>query len=153
MTRFSIMEFELRLRILLEGPPPGVDFGLQLGHGTDYETIQKQQFRGKDVSFDFSVTVKDNRADGLPNFLGPLTQGPSTARFIYVDVGQYAGQTDIGWARRMKIPLTTISWEMIKLAAKDPQSIVEARLQGTGQDGGPSCGTVRPTQGWKLIRG
>src|SRR5882672_2458855 len=76
MTRFSVMELELRLRILLEGPPPGVDFGLQLGHGTDYETIQKQQFRGKDVSFDFSVTVKDNRADGLPNFLGPLTQGP-----------------------------------------------------------------------------
>ena len=147
------MELELKLRIVLEQPPPGVDFGLQLGHGTDYETIQKQQFKGKDVAFDCKVTVKDNRADGLPNFLGPLTQGPATGRFIYVDVGQYAGQTDTGCARRMKISLTTIGWKTIKQAAKDPRTIVEARLPGTGKDGGPSCGTVQPVQGWKLIRG
>ena len=144
------MELELKLRIVLEGPPPGVDFGLQSGKGNDYQTIQKQRSRGKDLSFDGSVTVKDNRADGLPNFLGPLAQGPPTARFIYVDVGQYAGQKDTGWARRMKIPLTTLGWEMIKQTAKDPNTIVEARIDGTGRDGGPSCGTVRPAHGWKI---
>ena len=147
------MDLELKLRIVLESAPPDVDLGLQLGKGTDYQTIQKQRSSGKDLSFNCLMTVKDNRADGLPNFLGPLAQGPPTARFIYVDVGQYAGQTNTGWARRMKIPLTTIGWEMIKQAAKDPKVVLEARLPGTGRDGGPACGTVRPAHGWRLIRG
>ena len=147
------MEVELKLRIVLEGPPPNVDFGLQMGKGNDYETIQRQRSRGKDLSFDCSVTVKNNRPDGLPNFLGPLAQGPPTARFVYVDVGQYAGETGTCWSRRMKIPLAGIDWEMVKQAAKGPSVFVEARLTGTGRDGGPACGTVRPAQGWKLIRG
>jgi hypothetical protein len=129
-----------------------VDFGLQLGKGNDYQTIQKQRSNGKDISFNCVLTVKDNRADGLPNFLGPLAQGPATERFIYIDIGTYAGQTDSGWSRRMKIPLTGIGWDIIKQAAKDPKVVLEARLPGTGKDGGPACATVRPSQGWKLIR-
>jgi len=147
-----IMELKLNLRIVLEQPPPGVDFGLQLGQGRDYETIQKQQSNGTDLSFDCSVTVRNNRPDGLPNFLGPLTQGPPAARFIYVDAGQFAGQMDSCWSRRIKIPLTVIGWEMLKKASHDPDILIEARLRGTGRDGGPACGTVRPAQGWKLIR-
>jgi hypothetical protein len=146
------MELELKLRIVLESAPPDVDFGLQLGKGNDYQTIQKQRSSGKDLTFNCLVTVKDNRADRLPNFLGPLAQGPATERFIYVDIGTYAGQTDSGWSRRMKIPLTAIGWEIIKRAAKDPKAVLEARLPGTGKDGGPTCATVRPSQGWKLIR-
>ena len=72
------METELRLRIILVAPPSGVDFGLQDGKGSDYQSIQKQQSKGDDLSFDCTVAVKDNRDDGLPNFLGPLTQGPAT---------------------------------------------------------------------------
>jgi hypothetical protein len=144
------MELELKLRIVLEGPPPGVDFGLQKGKGNAYQTIQKQRSKGNDLFFDCSVTVKDNRSDGLPNFLGPLAQGPSTARFIYVDVGQYAGQKETGWSRRMKIPLTGINWDTIKQAAQDASVFLEARLTGTGRDGGPACGTVRPAQGWQI---
>jgi len=145
------IELSLNLRIVLEQPPPGVDFGLQVGSGHDYETIQKQQFAGSDLVFDCTVRVRNNRAGGMPNFLGPLTQGPPSARFIYVDVGTYAGQTDTCWSRRMKIPLGLISPAMIKKAAKDSKLILEARIQGTGRDGGPSCGTVRP-DGWKLVR-
>ena len=147
------MELELKLRIVLEAAPPDVDFGLQLGKGTDYQTVEKQRSSGKDLSFNCIVTVKSNRTDGLPGFLGPLAQGPPTARFIYVDVGQYAGQTDTCWSRRMKIPLAEIDWEMIKQVAKDPRVVLEARLPGTGRDGGPACGTVRPVHGWKLVRG
>jgi hypothetical protein len=148
------MELELKLRIVLEEPPRGVDFGLQLGKGADYQTIQKQQrSKGKDLSFNCSVSVKDNRADGLPNFLGPLAQGPPTGRFVYIDIGQYAGQKDTGWSRRIKVPLNRIDWKTIKKAANDPGTVLEARLPGTGRDGGPTCGTVRSAQGWKLIRG
>jgi Family of unknown function (DUF5990) len=146
------MEFNLNLRIVLERPPSDVVFGLQVGAGTDYETIQKQQSDGRDLAFDCSVRVRNNRADGVPNFLGPLTQGPPSARFIYVDVGTYAGQADSCWSRRMKIPLEMIGLETIKQASKDPKLMLEARIRGTGRDGGPSCGSVRPAQGWKLVR-
>lgn len=37
------MERELTLRIVLEKPLAGVDFGLQKGRGSEYETIQKQR--------------------------------------------------------------------------------------------------------------
>jgi len=147
------MELEVKIQIVLEAPPPEVDFGLQLGKGKDYETVQKQRSEGKDLYFRCSLTAKNNRADGLPNFVGPLTQGPPTARFIYVDVGQFAGQRESCWSRRMKIPLTGISWEMLKKAAKDEKVILEARLRGAGRDGGPACGTVRPAEGWKLVDG
>ena len=90
----ALMQTELRLRIVLVAPPGGVDFGLQEGKGNDYKTIQKQRSKGADLSFDCTVTVKDNRDDGLPNFLGTLTQGPATGRFIYIDIGRLAGQSD-----------------------------------------------------------
>lgn len=67
------METEVRLRIVLVDPPAGVDFGVQDGKGNDYTTIQKQRSKGADLTFEFTVTVKDNREDGLPNFLGSLT--------------------------------------------------------------------------------
>ena len=97
------MQTELRLRIVLVGPPSGVDFGIQDGKGNDYTTIQMQRSKGKDLGFDCSVTVKDNRDDGLPNFLGSVTQGPATGKFIYIDIGKLAGQLDCAWERRIKV--------------------------------------------------
>ena len=139
------MESQLTLRIILENPTAGVDFGVQSGSGNNYDTIQKQLSTGKALTFEFQVTVKDNRADGHPNFLGPVTQGPPTARFVYLDIGQYAGQTGTGWARRLKVPLGSITWEMIK------RGVVEVRIQGTGRDGGPTCGTAKGVM-WKAAQ-
>ncbi len=144
------MELTLRLRIVLEKPPGDVDFGLQLGKGKDYQTIEKRRSNGKDLSFDCKVRVRNNRKDGLPNFLGPITQGPPTDRFIYVDVGQYAGQSDCRWSRRIKVPLDGITWELMEKAAADQHSLLETRLKGTGKDGGPICGTVRPMR-WSIV--
>ena len=143
------MEVKLRLRIVLEAPPSGVEFGLQDGKGNSYETIQKQTSKGKDLSFDCTVTVKDNRDNGLPNFLGPLTQGPPTGRFIYIDIGKLAGQKDCVWERRIKVPLTGITWDMIHRVSADSTLVLEAHLPGTAKDGGPSCATVHPGKGWK----
>src|SRR2546423_1069942 len=99
------MEATVHLRIVLASPPPGVDFGLQSGKGSKYETIQKRRSKGNDLSFDCTVTVKENREDGLPNFSGPLVQGPPNGRFIYIDVGKLAGQADSCWERRINVPL------------------------------------------------
>ncbi len=146
------MQAELHLRIVLEKPPAGVDFGLQEGKGHEYKTIQTQRSKGRNLTFDSTVTVKDNREDGLPNFLGPLTQGPPTDRFIYFDIGQFAGQKDCCWSRRLKISLAEITWEMIRQASADPTLILQACIPGTGKDGGPNCATVRLHDGWKLVR-
>ena len=143
-------EAEVRLRVVLVAPPAGVDFGIQQGKGNDYTTIHTQRSNDADLAFEFTVTVKDNRDDGLPNFLGPLAQGPVTGRFIYLDVGKCAGQSDSAWERRIKVPLSGITWEMIERAST--KLVLEARLPGTAKDGGPSCATVKPVGGWKVCR-
>lgn len=140
-------EAEVRLRIVLVAPSAGVDFGVQQGKGSDYTTIHTQRSNDADLAFEFNVTAKDNRDDGLPNFLGPLAQGPVTGRFIYIDIGKCAGQSDSRWERRIKVPLGGITWEMI-----ETKLVLEARLPGTGKDGGPSCATVKPVGGWKVCK-
>ena len=149
------MECELILRIVLEKPPAGVDFGLQKGRGNDYETIQIQRFKGQDLNFDFTVRAKApgiaTAKDAAPNFLGPFVQGPTGERFVYIDIGTYAGQTGTGWSRRLKIPLRGITWKMIDDVIEG-KSFLETRVPGTGKDGSPSCATPKPFSGWKLAR-
>lgn len=143
---------ELALRLVLERPPAGVDFGLQKGRGSGYETIQKQRSETKDLCFEFSVEVKAGRKDALPVFVGPLVQGPLGERFVYIDIGSYAGQTNTCWSRRLKVPLSGITWEMIDRVSGHSRAILEARVPGTGKDGGPTCATVKPFTGWRLGR-
>ena len=145
-----LMEREFTLRIVLEAPPPGVDFGLQHGHGNDYEIVQKQRSNTGDLTFTFTVRAKES-SDGAPNFLGPFTQGPAHGRFVYLDIGTYAGQTDTPWSRRLKVPLSGISWKMVEDATKSA-TVLETRVPGTGRDGGPNCDTVKPFSGWSLVR-
>jgi hypothetical protein len=142
------MERQLRLRIVLEKPPAGVDFGLQQGKGSNYQTVQIQRSGGQDLTFDFSVGVKPGKGS-TPAFTGPFAQGPPAERFVYLDIGSVAGQADTPWSRRLKIPLHGITWEVIESLAADPRSVLEARVPGTGRDGGPSCATVKPFDGWK----
>ena len=144
------MEFELPVRVVLVDPPAGIDYGIQHGRGAQYDTLFVQQRTHKDVSFDFSITVADKRKDGAPNFLGPIVQGPPAGRFIYVDVGTYAGQKNTPWSRRMKIPLADITWALIKKVRSTPGQRLIARIQGTGKDGGPVCATVPLIEGWAV---
>jgi len=139
------MDREFTLRITLEKPTAGVDFGLQKGHGSNYETVQTQRSEGKDLSFECSVRVA-RAQDGLPNFLGPFAQGPVGQKFIYIDIGTCAGQTATCWSRRLKIPFYGITWEMIDAAKR-----LETRVPGTGKDGSPACATVKPFAGWKSM--
>lgn len=146
------MQHQLRLRIVLEKPPAGVDFGLQKGGGSDYETIQKQKSKAKDLSFEFTVAVKDDSKGSFPSLVGPFVQGPPGRRFVYIDIGTYAGQTDTVWSRRLKVPLSGITWDMVERSSKGSKALLETRVPGTGEDGGPSCGTVKPFDGWRLQR-
>ena len=142
------MEREITLRIVVERPPSGVYFGLQKGSGSNYETVQTVESKSADLKFEFTVRVRQGK-DGRPNFLGPFVQGPTHERFVYLDIGTCAGQTNTPWTRRLKIPLRGITWELISPTTKSSLATLEARVVGTGKDGGPSCGTVKSFEGWK----
>lgn len=142
------MDSELTLRVVLVEPPPGVDFGVQKGHGNNYETLQIQRSKSGNLIFEFNVRVQ-RTANGLPNFLGPFAQGPPAARFVYLDIGSCAGQTDTPWSRRLKIPLGGIGWDVIERGRQARAAVLEARVPGTGRDGGPTCATVKNFDGWK----
>ena len=145
------MERELTFRIVLEKPPAAVDFALQRGKGHNFETVQKQRSGTHDLRFEFAARAVPSAKGEDPNLLGPFVQGPTGARFVYLDIGAAAGQIDSSWSRRLKIPLTGITAEILNRVAKDPNLILETHVPGTGKDGGPNCATVKPFAGWKLV--
>ncbi len=152
MKKQSNPEIAIFLRIVLVEPPSGVDFGVQVGKGNEYKTIAVQRSKAGNLALECTINVKGNRTDGPPNFCGPISQGPPTGRFIYIDIGKSAGQFDSCWQRRIKIPLETISWEMIDLVLEKPKRLLQATIPGTAKDGGPSCATVKPIDGWKVVK-
>ena len=139
------MDRDLPLRIVVLDPPPGAHFAMQSGRK---DLVPPVRSTSRELVFDFSVRVRDDRPDGHPNFLGPFAQGPRDARFVYINSGTYAGQTDTRWSRRAKIPLAGITWLLIDKAG---DGILEARIPGTGSDGGPTCATVRNFGGWAPV--
>ncbi len=143
------MESEVTLQIILIKPTPDVVFGLQKGFGTNYETVQKQTPLSNDLFFKFTIKVKGDRSkEKLPKFSGSFVQGPADNKFVYIDIGTCAGQYDTIWSRRLKIPLTGITWEDIDSLSGN--SMLQAIVPGTGKDGGPNCATVKPFEGWHL---
>jgi hypothetical protein len=124
---------EIPLRIILRKPTVGVDFGLQKGRGGKYEVVQKQRSTGKDLEFEFAVGVKTDQS-GAPDFSGPYVQGARGDRYLYLDIGTYAGQTDTCWSRRLKIPLNRVTSDLI-----NSRSTLVADIPGSGSDGGPTC--------------
>ncbi len=143
------MEAEINLQITLIKPTPGVVFGLQKGSGNVYETIQKQIPTSNDLSFTFTIKVKGDRPkDKLPKLSGPFVQGPADGKFVYIDIGKCAGQFGTMWSRRLKIPLTGITWEVIDSLSGD--AILQTNVPGIGKDGGPNCATVKPFEGWRI---
>jgi hypothetical protein len=144
------MERNLPLRITLVQPPRDVVFCLQSGKT---EIVSPVRSVGDDLSFDFSVRV-GQRPDGQPNVLGSFAQGPPVGRFVYVNSGTSAGEADSIWTRRAKIPLAGITWLLIEEALAASDGILEARIAGTGKDGGPACATVPLHDGgWKIAKG
>ena len=128
---------EITLRIVLKRPTAGVDFALQKGGGSKYETVQKQRSSpNADLKFEFPVTVRSDK-DGAPDFFGPFVHGVRGDRYVYIDIGTYAGQTNTTWSRRLKVPLSCITWDLI-----NSKSILMGEIPGTGKDGGPSCAYV-----------
>lgn len=145
--KLQVMARELTLRIIIEAPPPGVDYALQKGSGSACETVQKQRSVGKDLPFEFQPSIREGASDPMTAVSGPYVQGPRGQRFVYIDIGTCAGQTDSSWSRRLKVPLDGITARMIAAGG-----VLEARVPGTGRDGSPTCASVKDFAGWKPLK-
>ena len=146
------MDKELTFHIVIIKPPPNVDYGLQKGSGRNYETVQKQKSKSReDLSFKCVVKIKGERSkDHLPKLSGPFVQGRALDRFIYIGIGTFAGESDSKWSRRLKIPMTGISWDVVDRIVSEEKLMLESHVPGTGKDGSPNCGTVKPFDGWRI---
>jgi hypothetical protein len=139
------------IRVILEAPLPGVMYALQEGSGRNYKTLQKQESFGSDLHFQTQVRALSSGKQ-VPQFRGAVIQGPPLERFIYLDIGTAAGQLDSEWSRRLKIPLRGIDPEWIQLIQQDPTRLLEARVPGVAANGTPTCGTIKPFSGWRLVK-
>ncbi|HEY7006744.1 MAG TPA: DUF5990 family protein [Sphingomicrobium sp.] len=129
---------EIRMRIVIEGPVPGVLHSLQSkdGHPLD----PKSSKSGEPLAFEFPIRF----AEG-PKFFGDQVrrEGP-VRRFVYIRIGQSAGQHGSPWSRRMKIDIHDLDPALLERAASSGKA-VEIAVNGTAKDGSPACATVRST--------
>lgn len=130
---------QITIRLTIEEPVPGVVYSLQDGDGAPMGALTAGD---GPISFDAPVRVADGPKG--PRFLGDFVrrEGPER-RFVYIAVGQQAGDAGSVWSRRVKVDIHTLAPEL--LAAALAGRVVEARLPGRDKrDGGPACATVPP---------
>jgi hypothetical protein len=126
------------LRLTIDDPVPGVRYSLQ----KDDMPFEPVTAGDAPVSFDAPVTL---HPDG--RMTGPFVrrEGP-TRRFVYIRIGQSAGDHATEWNRRAKIDIHDIPPALLDQARSG--TVLEVVLPGRGKDGSPACATVRPVKGW-----
>jgi len=124
-------------RIVIEQPVIGVLHSLQAKD--DLPLDPKSSREGEPLIFDFPVRVGPG-----PKFFGDQVrrEGPDR-RFVYIRIGELAGDSSSPLSRRMKIDIHDIAEELLARAA-DIGGVIETTVSGTGKDGTPACATVRP---------
>ena len=137
---------EIRARIVIEQPVPGVTHSLQQD---DAPLDPKQSQAGEPLTFDFPLRIALPKAGEGPKFFGPQVrrEGPAR-RFVYVRIGTAAGQRLSPWSRRMKIDIHDIDPALLDQAARG--GVLEGTINGTGKDGSPACATIRPVT-WRVV--
>jgi hypothetical protein len=125
------------LRVTVDHPPsgPGVHFGLQDRSGRILGGVPTPP---GGVTFEAEVRVTLQPGTGAPNFLGPFTHGSPANRHLYLS---QAKPGEDGWAKRIKLPLASISREMIEAARNG--GTLEATVDGR------SAATVPGT--WRVV--
>ncbi|NYZ16113.1 hypothetical protein HL658_26535 [Azospirillum sp. RWY-5-1] len=128
----------INLRIVIEQPVVGVLHSLQAKDDSPLDP--KSSREGEALPFDFQIRVGPG-----PKFSGDQVrrEGPER-RFVYIRIGQLAGDPSSPWSRRMKIDIHDIAPDLLDLAATNG-GVIETTVNGTGKDGTPTCATVRPT--------
>jgi len=128
---------EVTFRIVIERPVAGVSYSLQAKDGSPLDA--KRSIEGEPIAFEFPVRIGRG-----PKFFGDHVrrEGPSR-RFVYIRVGQLAGDPASPWSRRIKIDIHDIPQDLLD-RAMTTGGIVETTISGTAEDGTPTCATARP---------
>lgn len=136
------MADDVHLTIVLADPPEGFAFCLQRGKGAKAERLDYIDAAGNDISFDLTVTVRQGKVKGMPDFAGPFVQGRPGERFFYLCVGECSELVEPQWSGRVKVPLSSITWRHIE-AAKAGGGPLRARYAASKPDGRPALASVR----------
>lgn len=133
----------IRMRILIDRPVVGVVHSLQ--SKDDGPLDPKTSGAGEALAFDFSIRI----APG-PKFFGDQVrrEGPER-RFVYIRIGQLAGDPASPWSRRMKIDIHDLPQDLLDRAVATG-ALLEIAVDGTGKDGTPACATV-PVTGRRIV--
>lgn len=133
---------EIRLRLVVETPVPGVVYSLQ---DKESQPVDAKMSKGAAIVFDFPIRV----ADG-PQFYGEQVRSEGLERrFVYIATGQQAGQKESCWSRRMKIDIHIIPATLIAKAKAG--KVLEAMVNGAGSDGTPACATTPLSRTWRAV--
>jgi len=131
-------QMQIPFRIIIEQPVVGVLHSLQ--SKDDLPLDAKRSSAGEPLAFDFPVRVGPG-----PKFFGDqVRREGAERRFVYIRIGQMAGDPSSPWSRRMKIDIHDIGAALLEHAAA-AGGIVETVVHGTGADGTPACATLKPT--------
>jgi len=128
---------EIRARIVVEQPVPGVLHSLQ---SKDNRPIDpKRSTDGKALGFDFPLRIGSG-----PKYFGDQVrpEGP-VRRFVYIRIGQAAGDHGSPWSRRMKIDIHDTDQVTLDRALSG-EGVLEFKVNGTASDGTPACATIKP---------
>jgi hypothetical protein len=137
---------DLTVRIIVEAPPPGVEWALQLGR----DELVPPSKRADALEFHATLRVVAGK-DGLPDLRGAAVQGPRNGRFVYLSSGVRAGQVGSPWDRRAKVSLESLRAVLSQGGAAPTSQTAVASIAGTGRDGGPACARVSLIGGgWRL---
>ena len=131
----------ITLRLIIENPVPGVTYSLQ-----DRKSAPVQPVVATEAPLSFGVPVKF--ASGS-RFVGEFVrrEGPER-RFVYIAIGAQAGDHASPWSRRIKVDIHDLPIELLNKALAG--KVLECRLPGRDKEGGPSCATLRPLEGWRV---
>lgn len=142
------MIYNLLIRIILENPLPDIDCCIQSGNRSTYKIIQKQRSVGEPLQFDFKI--KARKIGYLIDYAGVLVQGHKYNRFIYINMGTFAGEVDSIWSRRIIIPLVNLEEKLVNAAINNDKTIFVSHVNGRAKDQTPASGTVKPFSGWHV---
>jgi hypothetical protein len=132
---------EIRVRLTIDDPVPGVRYSLQKDD-MPFEPVTAAE---APLSFDVPITLHD---DG--RITGPFVRREGKERrFVYLRIGTSAGDHASEWSRRAKIDVHDIPRDLLDRARAG--AVLEVGLPGRGKDGSPACATVRPVRAWRPV--
>lgn len=140
---------ELLVRIVVREPLAGVSFAVQRGKS---ELLAPSRETEAELVFELPLRIAAKPGGAGLNVLGPYAQGPASDRFLYLNSGTMAGQTQTPWTRRAKIKTAAITQALVDAAAAQGNAMLLVEVHGRAADGGPCCGTVPPLGGgWRVV--